>query len=91
MLQNFLANLIAQNVNYSYLKIGATDKFETLRINYFHRDLSLRKVSSRNSKIDFSGGPEGDHSDLLQNAIKIKYLGRNKLGTRTHFKVFIVH
>jgi hypothetical protein len=33
----------------------------------------------------------GDHSDLLQNAIKIKYLGRNKLGTRTHSKVFIGH
>ncbi len=87
----FSTSLIAENVKYSYLRIEATEKFETFRINYSHSELSLRKVSSRNSKIDFSGEPEGYHSNLLQNGIKIKYLDRNKLGTRTHFKVFIAH
>jgi len=40
----------------------------------------LRKVSSRKSKVDFSGGPEGDHSVVLKNAVKIKYLNKSLIG-----------
>ncbi len=45
----------------------------------------------RNSKVDFSGEPDGDHGFLLNNAIKMKYLDRNKLGASTLFGMLIAH
>ncbi len=36
----------------------------------------MRKFSSRNSKVDFSGEPKGDHGVLLQNA---KYLDKGSM------------
>jgi hypothetical protein len=58
-------------------------------MNYSHWGLSLWKVSRPNSKIHFFGVPEGDHGFLLQNTIKMQYLGSNKLAARTFFGVFI--
>ena len=45
---------------YPYLRIEATSKSATFRINYSCWKLSLCKVSSRNSKLDFFGVGEGD-------------------------------
>ena len=61
---------MVQNVKCSYLRIEATKKFETFKINWSHWDLSLCKFPGRNSKVDFSGVPEGDHGVVSQDAVK---------------------
>jgi hypothetical protein len=75
----------------SYFRKGTTKRSETFRINYSHLGLFLCQVSSRNSKVSFSGVPEGGHGIMLKNIVKMQYLDSNKLPARTFFRVFIAH
>jgi hypothetical protein len=45
-------------------------KSENFRINHSHWELSLYKVSFRNSKMSFSDVPERDHGSELLKDIK---------------------
>ncbi len=68
-----------------YLTVGTTKRSETFTINY-----SLGPISVQIFKSKFSF-PEGDHSFLLKNTVKMQYLINNKLLTRNLFRVFVAH